>query len=151
MTITNNRNNYFDFLRGLAILMVVGIHTFRGGNFESIQGWLSVSIREILNCAVPLFLAISGFFSRKDVRERIQRHAFWSHQIPKVYIPVLVWGIPWLILKFIGHSSIIVSIISWAFCGLSIFYFVALIIKYYLLLPVIQLIAPSRTFQYVRS
>lgn len=145
---TNSHNNYFDFLRGLAILMVVGIHTFRGGNFESIQGLFSVSIRQIFNCAVPLFLAISGFFiSQKDLRERVQRHAFWLHQIPKVYIPVLVWGIPWLILKVYSHSSIVISIVAWAFCGLSIFYFVALIIQYYLLLPFIQIVITNPVYK----
>jgi len=33
-----NRNHYFDFLRGIAILMVVGIHTYTMSNFDSVEG-----------------------------------------------------------------------------------------------------------------
>jgi surface polysaccharide O-acyltransferase-like enzyme len=56
-----NRNHYFDFLRGIAILMVVGIHTYTMSNFDSVEGIRNIIIRESLNFAVPLFLAISGF------------------------------------------------------------------------------------------
>lgn len=139
------RNSYFDFLRGLAVIMVVGIHTFRGYDFETVQGWFSVTVRQILNCAVPLFLAISGFFTaNKDLSTRKQREAFWSHQIPKVYIPALVWGIPWLAIAILCRENALLSIVSWVCCGLSIFYYIALIIQYYLLLPVIQQVTPPQ-------
>lgn len=49
------RNLYFDFLRGVAIILVVAIHSF-------ILGENSNEIRQLLNTAVPLFVAISGFF-----------------------------------------------------------------------------------------
>lgn len=137
------RNKYFDFLRGLSIIMVVGIHTFRGYDFLTIQGWFSVAIRQLLNCAVPLFLAISGFFmANKDLSTRENRNAFWAHQIPKVYIPALVWGVPWLAIAILGRENALLSIVSWFCCGMSIFYYIALIIQYYLLLPVIQQVAP---------
>ena len=46
---------YFDFLRGLAIMMVVGIHTYTLGEDSTV-------VRQLLNAAVPLFIAISGYF-----------------------------------------------------------------------------------------
>lgn len=50
------RNSYFDFLRGLAIMMVVGIHTFSVGNVDMHQDIdASVLVRQMLNCAVPIF------------------------------------------------------------------------------------------------
>ena len=55
-----NRDTYFDVLRGLAIIQVIGIHAYGGGNLE---------LREILNMAVPLFLAISGYFIGKKSLE----------------------------------------------------------------------------------
>ena len=59
----NSRNLYFDFLRGVAILMVVGIHTFLGhGGFDDFTTKTNTIIRQILNVGVPLFFAISGFF-----------------------------------------------------------------------------------------
>lgn len=51
----SQRYQYFDFLRGLAITLVVGIHTYRLGED-------SIVARQLLNTAVPIFVAISGFF-----------------------------------------------------------------------------------------
>lgn len=102
-----------------------------------------MAIRQLLNCAVPLFLAISGFFmANKDLSTRENRNAFWAHQIPKVYIPALVLGVPWLAIAILGRENALLSIVSWFCCGMSIFYYIALIIQYYLLLPVIQQVAP---------
>lgn len=39
------RLNYYDFLRGIAILMVVAIHTGPAYHFESMQGVLVVMVR----------------------------------------------------------------------------------------------------------
>ncbi|MBR5920576.1 MAG: acyltransferase [Bacteroidales bacterium] len=136
-----SRNQYFDLLRGVAIVMVIGIHTFSysNGNFQSTMGCINVLIRQILNCAVPLFLAISGFFlANKDLSDKEKRLTFWKHQIPKVYIPTLIWGVPWLCLAIYDGKSTILSILLWVVCGLSIFYYIALIIQYYMLLPIIQ-------------
>ena len=45
------RNTYFDFMRGLAIMMVVGIHTYTLGKDSTV-------VRQLLNTVVPLFIAI---------------------------------------------------------------------------------------------
>ena len=60
-----SRNDYFDFLKGIAILMVIGIHSFYGGGFNSFHEYFNTSIRQVLNCAVPIFIACSGFFLAK--------------------------------------------------------------------------------------
>ena len=54
---------YFDFLRGIAIMMVVAIHTFPKCSWDDSGDWGFILIRQILNCAVPIFLALSAFFS----------------------------------------------------------------------------------------
>ena len=60
------RIEYFDSLRGLAIMMVVGIHTY-----VLSDSLITMAIRQVFNCAVPLFLAISGYFmSHKDVSNK---------------------------------------------------------------------------------
>lgn len=87
--------SYFDFLRGIAIMMVIGIHTYSGGSFDDVAGAVNVIFRQLLNCAVPLFLAMSGFFiARKDLSSKDSYFAFLKKQIPKVYIPCLVWSLP---------------------------------------------------------
>lgn len=133
------RNLYFDALRGIAILMVVAIHTFIACEFDNFQSICAISMREIFNVAVPLFLAISGFFiGRKKFESNYQIITFWKKQIPKVYIPTLFWSVPYLTLAVYHQQSLLKNILVFLLCGYSIYYFIALIIQCYLLLPFIQ-------------
>lgn len=139
------RNPYFDFLRGVAILMVVGIHTAgRHCGFDTYASQFNTIVRQLLNAGVPIFFAISGFFLiKKDLSTSEKRIAFWKRQIPKVYIPALIWGIPWLLLAlYSGGQPIILQFILWLCCGLSVFYFIAVTIQNYILLPLIQKMPP---------
>ena len=133
------RNLYFDTLRGIAILMVVAIHTFIACEFDNFQSICAISMREIFNVAVPLFLAISGFFiGLKKFESNYQIITFWKKQIPKVYIPTLFWSFPYLTLALYHQQSLLKNILVFLLCGYSIYYFIALIIQCYLLLPFIQ-------------
>ena len=133
------RNLYFDTLRGIAILMVVAIHTFIACEFDNFQSICAISMREIFNVAVPLFLAISGFFiGLKKFESNYQILTFWKKQIPKVYIPTLFWSVPYLTLALYHQQSLLKNILVFLLCGYSIYYFIALIIQCYLLLPFIQ-------------
>ena len=131
--------SYFDFIRGIAILMVVAIHTYGAGNFESINGTIRIISRQILNCAVPIFLALSGFFlGCKTFDNKYGIIQFWGKQITKVYIPCIIWSLPWSILAIGLGESIEMQLIKIFLCACSIYYFIALIIQYYLLLPFLQ-------------
>ena len=133
------RNLYFDTLRGIAILMVVAIHTFYACEFDSIVNISAIGVREVFNTAVPLFLAISGFFvGKKTFDGKEQMFVFWKKQIPKVYVPVMVWSVPYFVLAVRGGQPMLQNILLFLFCGYSIYYFIALIIQCYLLLPVMQ-------------
>lgn len=138
----NGRVRYFDFLRGLAILMVVGIHTYPGNmrmnGFSEETAY--IIIRSFFNCAVPLFLAISGYFiGKKDFSTWGKCKSFWIKQIPIVYIPCLVFSFPWLVLNWRLHDYSIYSlpllIAKFFGCGYSVYYFILLIIECYLLTP----------------
>lgn len=72
-----NHTEYFDFLRGIAVIMVVAIHTFgQAYNYNNIS-FPAVLLRQIFNCAVPLFCVSSAFFLIKkewtveNLRKRI--------------------------------------------------------------------------------
>ena len=136
----NARLLYFDFLRGVAICMVVAIHTFLPCSFDNIGDYIAISIRQICNAAVPLFLAISGFFlGRKELNSWQSIHSFWGRQIPKVYIPCLVYSLPifaWGLIE--EEKSMLVNVAYFLFCGYSVYDVVALIVQYYLLLPILK-------------
>lgn len=134
------RDLYFDTLRGIAILMVVAIHTFIACEFDNFLSICAISMREIFNVAVPLFLAISGFFiGRKNFDNNSQIFKFWKKQIPKVYIPTLFWSIPYLALAVFHQQPLFKNLFMYLFCGYSIYYFIALIIQCYLLLPFLSI------------
>lgn len=134
----SHRIQYFDALRGIAIMMVVGIHTFQYPLAGDGYG-MALLIRQIFNCAVPLFLAISGYFlASKDLTTKDNYVSFIGKQIPKVYIPCLIWAIPMFVKDIYTDGISFKAIILFLLCGYSIYYFVALIIQYYLLLPVLQ-------------
>ena len=142
---TNKQTNskyipYFDFIRGIAILMVVAIHTTTSCDLDSTCGIFSTIIRQCLNCAVPIFLACSAYFLTSTNLSTFNNCCqFWKKQIPKVYIPTLIWSIPIYIQSVFcwgGHP--IPELIYCLICGYSIYYFIALIIQYYLLLPILK-------------
>ena len=139
----SKRIDYFDFLRGVAILMVIGIHTY---TIRSFDGWDSVAligVREVLNFAVPLFLAISGFFiGRKSLPDKNSYFTFLKKQIPRVYVPALIWSLPMLALWIYKGQDVIMSVGKVLGCmTFGPYYFVVLIIQLYLLHPLVKLLA----------
>ena len=135
-----SRIQYFDILRGLAILMVMGIHTYIVPSFDSLSHAWSINMRELLNFAVPLFLAISGFFiGQKEINDRNQYISFLKKQIPRVYIPLLIWSTPMVILWVLNGQSLISSVIKGVTCAtFGPYYFICLIIQLYLVHPIIS-------------
>lgn len=96
----SERMDYFDVLRGLAIFGVVAIHSSGSGlqfSEESINFNFTVLWRNIWNFAVPMFLAISGFFlAKKTIGSYREYVTFLRKQIPRVYNPLLIWSLVWL-------------------------------------------------------
>lgn len=132
------RLNYFDFLRGIAILMVVAIHTGPVYHFDTIQGLLTIIVRQLFNSAVPIFFAISGYFlAAKKLETKNEVYVFWKHQIPKVYIPVLIWSVPYLFLHIYTGEELLKGLTLYFICGYGVYYFIAVIIQYYLLIPLL--------------
>lgn len=137
---TKSRISYYDSLRGIAILAVVFIHSLKYSNSEFLD--VSIFFRQIINFAVPLFLAISGYFLvSKKIETREEYMLFLKKQIPRVYIPYLVWSCFFFIAYvFVLKSHTVFEMLRniLIFQSVSIFYFVALIIQFYILLPFIQ-------------
>lgn len=137
------RDTYYDFLKGLAIMGVIAIHTliFRYDPY-SIAGLMLAIFRNILGCCVPFFVAVSGYFlANKVIKTKDEYRSFIKSRIRTVYIPMLIWAFPWLCLNIISSNSLFklgYSLILYFAGGLSILYFITLIIELYLLLPVIQ-------------
>lgn len=138
---SEKRLGYFDFLRGVAILLVIAIHTCALGGFETPMEVARMWGKQSAMFAVPVFLAISGFFlARKPLDTAPRRLDFWRRQVSKIYVPCLVWSVPWLLLGWLETDALTwpvvwKGLIRFFLCGYSVYYFIALIIQCYVLLP----------------
>lgn len=142
------RIQYYDFLKFLAIIGVITIHTtanFKIGA-EGTNSLVSAFIRQASCFAVPLFVCLSGFFlARKKVDSRKEYFSFLRKQIPRVYIPFLFWSVITFIIAVVKGkplNSELFKVIT--FQSQEVYYFILLIIQYYLLLPVLQRLANSK-------
>lgn len=136
---------YYDFWKGVAISMVVAIHTatFKTDvlfDSKSLCAYAQIIFRYLMNSAVPIFLSVSGYFlSKKKIIGLKECSNFWSKQIPKIYLPMLFWSIPIFVFQIINSDeSFIKSCLLFFIGGYSIYYFIILIIQCYILLPLIN-------------
>ena len=131
----NKREAYYDFLRGIAIIFVVAIHSFGLSFAKGSFPLPSICLRNFFNIAVPIFLALSGFFM---ARKRVERHeftSFFKKQFSRVYLPVVFCSIPLMLEYVLEGANVIKAIVYLFFCCYSVYYFVAVVIQCYLLLP----------------
>ena len=138
-----DRVTYYDALRGLAIIGVVAIHsTGIGYTFDdsSIDFNVTTFWRQMINFSVPIFITISGFFLlNKKVDTKKRYYGFIKQQIPRVLVPYLIWSALYLGVYFyqgVPISELLFRLFT--FSPSVPFYFVALVIEYYILLPFIQ-------------
>ena len=131
------RISYFDFLRGVAIIMVVFIHCLGRSYSYSTITLPVIAARNLMNVAVPLFLAISGYFLASKQMENGGYASFLKKQIPRVYIPMLFCSLAYLFVD-LKNGSVLGSALKYFSCSYSVYYFVAVIIQCYLLLWFLQ-------------
>lgn len=128
---------YFDFLRGVAIIMVVFIHCLTLCYTPLNIPLPAIIARNLMNIAVPIFFAISGYFLASKQMDNGGYASFLKKQIPRVYIPVLFCSL-YFLSNDISDGRIVIPIIQFVICGYSIYYFIAVIIQCYLLLWILK-------------
>lgn len=132
------RNTRIDFIKGVCILMVVAIHTI--SEFSSVGG---VLLRNILNCAVPIFLALSAYLTSN--KDSYKLDGYLVKRINRLYIPVLFWSLPFLLLALSSGKGAVYSFLNYLVCGFGVYYFIALLLQYTLLIKLMY------WFSYKRS
>ena len=129
------RIDYFDFLRGIAILFVIIIHSYSGDPLAGmVLEDLYLVLRQLVTCAVPLFLAMSGYFlATKTLMTRKEYYEFFARHSFRIWFPMLVWSIPLYIIK--DYNNYVTSFILLMMGGYSIYYYITLTIQYYAMQP----------------
>lgn len=101
------RNNAVDTWKGVAIFAVVGIHASNDAitfSFNDPNHWVGLFFRAILNFAVPLFFAISGYFSPRW--EKIKKQgilAYYQRRLLPIWIPYVLWTVIYVLLRDWTH------------------------------------------------
>lgn len=134
----NKREQYFDFLRGIAIILVIGIHS-NAHYFRETQSITNLATG-FLFCAVPIFLALSGYFiaQKKNATTFEEYKVSLKKQIIKIYIPFLLLQLPLYFSYVYKGIPILNCTIIWILGGFKIYYFPLLIIQYYFLFPLLN-------------
>lgn len=151
LTHTHDRDLRYDYLRALAIIMVVFIHStalFRqyaiqhaGVNLE----FIAYAIVNIIFTAVPLFVMLSGaLLLRKD--EPIAE--FYRKRFSRVVIPFVVWSIIVYAITYLmeGGRSLTGYLYGLYFKTVfesgvhDIYWYIYIILGLYLLTPILRLI-----------
>ena len=88
---------YLDFLRCLAIFLVIILHSnapvLVNPDFYQLPSWYLCMLLDPLNrTGVPLFFMISGYLllSRTSTKDLCK---FYKHNIPKLLVPLFAWNI----------------------------------------------------------
>ena len=142
------RIQYYDLLRAIAIVFVVGIHLLKvPSDVTDIDLYILLPIRQAINLAVPLFLAISGFFlANKDLTSTNKYFSFLRPQISRVLLPYACWGLIYSLFYLLLKEPLIEVAFRLITFQIAVpFYFIALIIQYYILLPWMQKLGSSLT------
>lgn len=132
---TESRLEYYDVVRGIAVIMVVAIHTFGSVYAYETLTLAGVFVRQLLNCAVPLFCVSSAFFLINKDTENYRTYLF--PHVLRVWLPLLVYSLPWFAYDVWKNGGSITSALK-LMGGHSVYYFAGVVVQFYVLLPLFQ-------------
>lgn len=96
MTLSKKRNNFFDIMKGVAIILVIIGHNIQFGSglqfYETASYYENVIFRFIYSFHMPLFMMISGYFFYSSIKKYPIKDLFRS-KIKSLLIPILCWSI----------------------------------------------------------
>jgi len=127
------RSNYWDGWKGVAIIAVVAIHASAElGNFpaESFNWYFGLVFRQFINFAVPLFLALAGFFAVRSSTDF--GLDYYRKRLMRVLPPYLFWTVVFVLLKHPSHffSPGALSKDIFLGTGIGIGYFVIVLVQF---------------------
>lgn len=121
------RDNYFSFMKGLAIIAVLFIHT----PFMDGDGSAAIVARQLVTYAVAMFFFLSGFF--------IKDNSLDLRGIHRILIPYVIWSILWFAETTIKGSQPVTTwkIINSIFFGGAFFplYFLVVLMELKVISP----------------
>ncbi|WP_338919202.1 acyltransferase [Pseudomonas silesiensis] len=132
------RDSYWDNWKGIAIIAVVAIHAsggtamFQEGSFNWLFG---LTLRQFIDFAVPLFLAMSGYFSVNGSNGNVL--SYYKGRFIRIIIPYLIWTAAYILIKTPTEAPSLGELASGIIfgTGIGIGYFVIVLSQLVILTP----------------
>lgn len=133
-----SRSPYWDNWKGLAIIAVVTIHaTWATELFppHSFNWQFGIWLRQLVNFAVPMFLALAGYFAA-GARDMSARE-YYDRRIWRILAPYAVWTLIYLAIRTPGTLPSTHEIVrGFLFgTGIGIGYFVVVLLQFVAITP----------------
>lgn len=126
-----NKNQHIQFLRGLAILAVVMIHSY-------IPDLPRVLIRPFINFAVALFIFLSGYLTKTQITDI---GSFYAKRILRVLVPYTIWSVVYGATQ--GFEGFLLDFATGRCCG-GIYYYIFVYVQFVILTPLICRLLQSK-------
>lgn len=97
----NSRNGYIDFVKAILIFLVILGHTVQIIRYNNVAFWNDLLFKSIYMFHMPLFIAISGYFTYFS----LTKYATWDF-IKSKFLYLFVPMVAWCILTFIMKAFI---------------------------------------------
>lgn len=105
----SSRITYLDFLRCLAIFLVISLHAMvpiinNAAFYGTVSWYFCVLGNAFCRAGVPLFFMISGFLLLKDPAST-KVWEFYQKHIPRLVIPLISWNLIYYLYSVLSDSS----------------------------------------------
>lgn len=154
------RISAIEYIRGVAMLGVVGIHT---GAYSLSYAGVNIHLFALLEIftrfSVPIFFFVTAFglFWRQDLEESFDYRRYFGRRCRNVLIPYIVWSLIYMLHQsYISGNYVwgLSTICEYLLFGLASYqlYFLVILIWFYVLMPLwrpLLKIVIRRPFQYL--
>ena len=137
----SKKSLYWQQIRTFCILAVIMIHCPNGTNLnqDSLQFWLYIILRSVVNFPVAVFFFMAGYFINRD---KVKNNCtfFLLNRGVRLIIPYLIWSLVYESLSIVrGNSIDLFTIVKHLLIGkaASPFYYIVVLVQLTLLTPLL--------------
>lgn len=112
LSTTNSQNNnegrliYFDYFRGIAILMIILGHCYNA--WPRSQAW-EATLVNLISGGTALFVFISGFFFHHIYYRKYHYWSFIKNKSKYVFLPYLILSLLYIVYYYLMHKEIVMA------------------------------------------
>jgi len=133
------RSEFWDAVKGVAIIAVILIHSSDSARLygdDSIEAMAGVLVRQFVNFAVPLFIALSGYFAVTQTGDS-RVLVYYKKRFLRILLPYVLWSMLAISLKdytrFFMPMDVAVDLLLGR--AVSVYYFIPVLLQLVVITP----------------